>query len=188
MNRKKLSFGSAIAILMIMAFSISTVAQPNWGKKGQGKGMKGQQTCMQMIPDLTEDQEEQIKELRTDHWSTMSEYRSDMRILKAEYHDLLTGDDRNMNKAEKKIDEITGLKNKMMKERQSHMESIRNVLDEDQKEAFDLRIQHHKAGMRMGKGHGMKSHHKKGYGKKGMHGKPDGCDGEGPRWMEKDKD
>jgi len=187
MDKKKLNFGSSIAILMIMAFSLSTVAQPNWGKKGHGKGMKGQQTCMQMIPDLTEEQEKQIKELRSDHWSAMSEYRSDMKILKAEYHDLLTGDDRNMNKAEKKIDEITGLKNKMMKERQSHMESIRSLLNEEQKEAFDRMMQHHKAGMRMGKGHGMKGHNK-GYGKKGWHKKPGGCDGDGPRWMEKDKD
>lgn len=193
---KKFSFGSALAVIIIMAFSVSTIAQPRWGNRGQGqgKGMKGQQTCVQMIPDLTEDQEKQIEDLRTDHWNAMSEYRSDMRILKAEYHDLTTGEDRNVNKAENKIDEITDLKNKMMKERQNHKEQIRNLLNDDQKTYFDQKMQHRGPcmGMRAGKGHGFgkgfgrKGH--QGWHGKGWQGKPGGCDSTGPRWMNDDND
>ena len=191
MKRKKFYLGSVLAVVMMMAFSVSTIAQPRGGMKGSGMGMKGQSMCEKVIPDLTEEQEKQLKELRSDHWETMSEFRSDMRILKAEYHDLIAGDDRNLNEAENKIDEITGLKNKMMKERQNHRESIRDLLDEDQKEAFDRMMQHHRAGMGMGKccgtGHNFgKGYHKGGHGKKGWHGKPGGCDGDGPRWMDDD--
>lgn len=199
MKRKKFYLGSVLAIVMIMAFSVSTIAQPHWGgMKRSGMGMKSQFMCEKVIPDLTEEQEEQMKELRSEHWNTMNEYRSDMRTLRAEYHDLITGGDRNIKKAENKIDVITGLKNKIMKERQNHRESIRNLLDENQKETFDRMMQHHRAGMGMGiccgtghnfgKGKSSKGYHKGGYGKKGWHGKPGGCDGDGPRWMDDDDD
>lgn len=192
---KKFSFGSALAVIMIMAFSVSTIAQPRWGNRGQGKGMKGQQTCAQMIPDLTEEQEKQIEDLRTDHWKAMSEYRSDMRTLRAEYQDLMAGDDRNPKKAESKIDEITDLKNKMMKERQNHMGEIRKLLNDEQKIYFDQKMQRRGPcmGMGHGKGHGTGHGFGKGAGPghkhkmhKGWHGKPGGCDGTGPRWMDGD--
>ena len=193
MKMKKFSFGSALAVIMIMAFSVSTIAQPRWGNRGQGKGMKGPQNCYQMIPDLTEEQEEQIEDLRTDHWKAMSEHRSDMRTLSAEYQDLMAGDDRNPKKAESKIDEITDLKNKMMKERQNHREEIRNLLNDEQKTYFDQRMQRHGSciGMGPGKGHGFgkgdgRGHNWKGH--PGWHGKPGGCNGDGPRWMDDGND
>lgn len=194
MKIRSFKSGSLLTLVIMMVFSISTLAQPGWGKRGQGQrqGLNKQWSCYQHIPDLTEEQEEQIESLRTKHWDVMSEYRSDMQTLRAQYHDMVTGKDRNLKKAESKIDEITGLKNKMMKERQNHREDVRNILNDEQKSYFDRMMHRRGSCMESRKGSGFGRGYGRGHGwhgrGQGWYGKPGGCDGMGPRWMDDDDD
>jgi|LZCG01.1.fsa_nt_gb Spy/CpxP family protein refolding chaperone len=140
-------------------------------QRGAGRMMQAQQPdqprFMERIPDLTEQQEEKIISLREEHFKNMQELRDDMATLHTELYDLTSGADYDTKAAMKKIDAITNLQNKIMKERQNHRDAVRNQLTDKQKVFFDqhwgLRMQgkkgrvgrgYHKPGFRPGNGYG----------------------------------
>ena len=154
---------TAITVLFLVMAS-TMVAQPGYGRKAQNfDGERRMQECR--IPDLTDEQEEQIRDLRTAHIEDREEVRSDMRILREEYRDLTSGQDYSKNAAAKKIDEITSLKNQMMQENLEHRNEVRALLTDEQKVYFDR----HRSG-RSNKGYGpgnnnrRRGYHKRGFG------------------------
>lgn len=154
---KTLKSTAISALFLVMASAL--IAQPGYGRKGQNfEGERGMQEFR--IPDLTEEQEEEIQEIRTTHIADMAEFRTDMRILRAEYRDLTSGKDYNKKAASQKIDEITSLKNKMMQQNLEHRNEVRSLLTNDQKVYFDK----HRFG-RNHRGFGPGNfHHKRGFG------------------------
>lgn len=160
---KTLKNTAITALFLVMASAL--IAQPGYGRKGQNfEGERGMQECR--IPDLTEEQEEQIRESRTAHINDMEEFRTDMRILREEYRDLTSGQDYDKKAASKKIDAITALKNKMMKQNLEHRNEVRSMLSDEQKVHFD---RHHFGRNNRGNGpgnfHKGRGYHKKGFGK-----------------------
>lgn len=91
------------------------------------------------IPDLTEEQQSRITELRTAHLKEMQEFRNKIDENRVQYRSLVTGDPANRSAINEKIDEFTVLKNQMMKKQANHRQEVRNILTEEQRVYFDSR-------------------------------------------------
>lgn len=160
--------GLLIAAFMLLA-TTSVNAQRGRGYAPQGRNFDQNNFC-QMIPDLTEDQESKIKDLRIDHLSEMNDFRNQINELRAKKHTLMTSDNSDLNEINSVIDQMTAVQNKMMKNRAKHRQEVRGLLTDDQKVLFDSRPMHRKGqgkgfggadrcqnsgfGMRQGNGHG----------------------------------
>lgn len=132
--------------------SISSFAQ-------RGRGPQNQ--CRQIIPDLTDEQTEKISALRTTHMQQMTEYRAEVRVLKAELDQLSIAKNTDLNKINSKIDDLTAIKNNMTKAQYKHRQEVRNLLTDDQKAVFDARAG---KGFGRGQGHGKGRGYGQGYG------------------------
>jgi Spy/CpxP family protein refolding chaperone len=113
----------------------------------QGPGDKGCPNYMD-IPDLTAEQKAKIDEMHISHLKDMNTYRAEVDKLEAELRVLEIADKPDTKVIDAKIDEISGVKNKMDKERSKHHQEVRALLTDSQKVIFD-------------------SHQMKGYGCKG---------------------
>ncbi|MFO8054464.1 MAG: Spy/CpxP family protein refolding chaperone [Bacteroidales bacterium] len=131
-----------LTVLFVMGFTLSSIAQQG---KGNRMGMRnpdnqaGMHQSCQNIPDLTEEQEEKILDLKTEHLKKRTEHRNQIQTKRAEMRSLTTGDNVDMPKAEALADEIASLKASMMKESLSHRNEIRELLTEKQKVYFDAK-------------------------------------------------
>ncbi len=92
---------------------------------------------MPMIPDLTEKQKEQIKDLRTEHLKAMLPLKNQLMEKRARLHTLSTGENVNMKEINKITEEIGALKTRMMKEHAAHRQEVRKLLTEEQRVFFD---------------------------------------------------
>ena len=89
------------------------------------------------IPDMTEQQQEQIKQLRTDHLKEILPLRNTIREKKAQLNTLSTSDKADMTMINKIIEEIGELKVNVAKKKASHRQQIRKILTADQRVIFD---------------------------------------------------
>lgn len=135
---KKITKFSIILIALLMIAGLDSFAQ-------RGRGMterrvdQGTTFVCQYIPNLTEDQQEQLSELRTEHLKEMQEYRNKINENRARYRTLVTQEPADRGAINEKIDEYTELKNQMMKLQAAHRQQIREQLTEEQKVYFDAR-------------------------------------------------
>ena len=83
--------------------------------------------------DLTDEQQQQMKDLRLAHLKKTSETQSQMKIKKAELEAAIKSE----KSVDQLIDEIGKLENKLLEARIKHRIDMRNVLDDDQKIVFD---------------------------------------------------
>jgi Spy/CpxP family protein refolding chaperone len=147
-----------IAVLLLVAGS--AFAQPlEMPEQGAGReGMHGRKMSEHraMIPDLTKEQQEQIKALRVELMQTMQPLRNELGEKKAQFRTLTTQEKVNMNKVNQLIDEMGKLHTKMMKLKASHQQSIRQLLTDEQRVFFDAHHPPHdgppQEGQRPGKG------------------------------------
>lgn len=137
-----------IAILLFVTGSV--FAQGNQGKKGNFKGQKKGNMFMN-IPDLTETQKTQLKDMRTANMKEMLPLKNELQEKQAHLKTVSTGDNVNMNEVNKTLEEISAIKLKMAKNRFANRQEVRKILTDDQRVFFDMH-----AGNKM---------------KKGMHGK-----------------
>lgn len=145
---------------LIMSLGIVTVfAQPRRGM-GQGNAPQGwnRAACIQQQLNLTEEQQETINNLCTEHQKSMVDYRNQLREKHARLRTLQTADNPDMNETNTAIDELSNIRNNMMKEQAAHRQDVRASLTEEQRVIFDSR-----AGHRMGRGY-RQGGHKRGYG------------------------
>jgi Spy/CpxP family protein refolding chaperone len=108
------------------------------GMEKQHMSGMGHEKHMPMIPDMTEQQKEQMEQLRTEHLKIMLPLQNQLQEKKAQLHTLSTAEKVNMNVINKKIEEIGELKIKLMKEREAHCQDIRKLLTEEQRLMFDM--------------------------------------------------
>ncbi len=89
-----------------------------------------------MLPDLTEEQQADIRELRLQQIERNTNYRNQMAELRARKRTLMTAaeDTESMNEL---IDEMTALRNVHMKENVQHRQALRELLTDDQRIIFD---------------------------------------------------
>ena len=92
-----------------------------------------------ILPDLTEEQQVQMKELRLARLESSTRHRNQMDELRARKRNLMTQGDVDNDAINAIIDEMTSLKNAQMKEAVNKRQSVRNILNEEQRVIFDSR-------------------------------------------------
>lgn len=144
------------SILMLTAAMLLIGSIQIFAQRGQMRGNNGQGFECQ-IPDLTEQQQKQIDDLRTVHQKEMLQFRNQMAEKQAKLNTLRTADKADMAAINKTIDEIGNLHTQMMKAKESHRQQVRGLLTDKQKVYFDTRKGRgfgHGKGMRGGQGMG----------------------------------
>ena len=133
MNTNKLRTITLVVLTTIFLGAFQLQAQ-----RGQMRGMN-EKGVRCNIPDLTEEQQNKIDDLRTDHQKSMLQYRNQMQEKRAKLNTLRTAEKTDMTAIDKTIDEIGTLQTQMMKERETHHQKVRGLLTDKQKVFFDTR-------------------------------------------------
>lgn len=139
-------FYSVSAILltgMFLLVAANSMAQRNRNFKERGMGMFDRpgftQQC-QMIPDLTEEQQEQIKDLRVGQMKQMIQYRNNLTEKRASLRTLQTQDNPDMEAINNTIEEMGQIRTEMQKARAEHHQEIREILTDEQRAFFDAHM------------------------------------------------
>ena len=138
MKRKGLIFkGAALTALIMLSFTI--LAQGGYGRHARhDKGLYGSdQGYCQHLPGLTDEQKEQIDQLRVSHLKKVKDLKNELNEKMARQRTLMTADKANLDEINMNIDGITGVKNKLMKENAAHHQAVRALLTEEQRLLFD---------------------------------------------------
>ncbi|MCF8297230.1 MAG: Spy/CpxP family protein refolding chaperone [Saprospiraceae bacterium] len=173
-NAKSTFIAITLAIMLTLGLSNLTFAQQGKGKcDGNGPkfntAQKGNgQHCMN-LPDLTEEQQKKIKELRLKQMKAILPLKNEITEKQAHLKTLTTKEKVDMNAVNTTIDEITVVKAKMMKLKAAHQQEIRNLLTEEQRLIFDTRPA--RFGKGQGFGHGQGRGHGFGCGEGNFQGK-----------------
>lgn len=128
--------GSLIVFIAIL-FSATSIAQQHG--KGKGTCNNANYTCERGIPDLTDEQQQKIADLRVEHRAKMLALKADVNVLRAELHKLEIADQPDVNSIDKKIEELGALKIQMAKEKSKHRLEVRSLLTKEQRVMFDSR-------------------------------------------------
>ncbi len=140
-----------IAILLVTSFSFSAYgqrAERNFDKREFKERHAGLN-----LPDLTEEQTEQIKALRTSMKKEMIKTQNEVGELNAKLRTLETADKPNMNKINSTIDQISVIKTDMAKKKAAHQQDIRSILTQEQRVVFDSRPHGERKGKKQNRGH-----------------------------------
>ena len=108
---------------------------PMHGEKGPGHGP--------MIPDLTDEQKEQIKDIHVESMEDMLALKNKIGEKTARLHTLQTAAKANMSEINKTIEEIGKLRTEMMKLKAASHQKIRSLLTDEQRVFFDVHHQPH---------------------------------------------
>lgn len=122
------------------AFAQTPMMEPEPGK---GMGECRMSKDRSMIPGLTEEQQARFKAMKVEHMKAMQALRNQMGEKNARLRTLTTGDKVNMTEVNKMIDEIGGLRTKMMKLKEQHRQDVRQMLNDEQRLLFDARQPRH---------------------------------------------
>jgi len=160
MKTKKIAL-STLFIAVAVMMSVSMFAQNGQGRgnrngnfEGEGRNFQNQQYHGNFIEslDLSDEQQQQIETMRTAHMEKMLPMQNELKEKKAHLNTLSTAKVADTKAINSTIDEIGALKVKMMKERESHQQDIRKVLNDEQRIKFDMH-RAHKGGKGKGQGH-----------------------------------
>lgn len=152
MKTRKFNVLIIMMAAILMSFSYQGNAQRNGKDYGQGWHQQNNQIWNSHIPNLTEDQQKKIEKMRTANMKEMIQFRNVMAEKSAHLNTLRTADKVDMNAINKEIDVIGAISTKMMKKREAHRQSVRQILTDEQKVYFDSR---RGKGFKGGKGIGM---------------------------------
>ena len=120
-----------IAVMIFVSGSMFAQGNPNQKNRGADRPFMN-------IPDLTEDQKEQITEIRTDHMKEVLPLRNELNEKEARLQTISTGENVDQNKINTTIDEIGKIKIDLAKKRAAFKQDIRKILTEDQRVFFDM--------------------------------------------------
>jgi len=96
--------------------------------------------CKMMgLPDLTEEQKTKIEELHLAHAKAVKPLHNEVAEKMAKLNTLTSADNVDMKAVNSLIEEIGKIKTNLMKEMESHRQSVRKLLDEKQRLMFDKR-------------------------------------------------
>lgn len=134
MKTLKFNFLTVVIASLLITLSADVYAQrPNQGAKNTNRKPQKEYA----IPDLTDAQKEQIKELQTANMKVVTPLKNQLQEKKAHLNTLRSSEKPNMNEIDKTIDEITGLTGKMMKQRERFIQDVRKILTDEQRVHFD---------------------------------------------------
>ncbi len=134
MKRWNLKTFTLLAAVLLLASGIDAIAQRGRGMAPRGGAGMGQ-VCFN-IPNLTEDQLQQITELRTRHLGEMQDYRDQIDVNRIRYRSLIR-EGADMGAINSNIEERASIRTQMERKQAEHHQSIRNILTEEQRAWFD---------------------------------------------------
>ena len=152
MKRKTINLRKITAVMIGMMLTVSLIAQRGRGPGTFNTDRPERGHSCHALPDLTEEQEQKIDELKITQMKETNAFRSDVIIKRAELQKLCTADKADMEKINAKIDEIFKIKTEMAKQRAAHIQKVRVLLTDEQRVIFDTRHGKQGKGMRMGRG------------------------------------
>ncbi len=124
----------ALTALLIFAIGFQTQAQ-------RGMRAKSQQACLN-IPNLTDEQQDQLETMRTQRIAASTAHRAEMNELRARKRSISISENPDMNELENIIDQMAELRAEHIKSAANHRQQVREMLTSEQRVYFD----------RMGKG------------------------------------
>lgn len=89
---------------------------------------------------LTDEQRTALAKLKLDYMKVKAPIKAKIKSIKVDLAMLVTTDKPDMNAINKKIDELTKLKNDKMKEKYKYIAAKRKVLTAEQQVLFDMRV------------------------------------------------
>lgn len=89
---------------------------------------------------LTDEQRSKLAKLKLDHMKVKAPLKAKIKSLKVDLAMLVIADKPDVNAINKKIDELTKLKNEKMKQKYEYIAAKRKVLTPDQQVLFDMHI------------------------------------------------
>ncbi|NPA67136.1 MAG: Spy/CpxP family protein refolding chaperone [Chlorobi bacterium] len=129
MKNKKLM----IIAMLLLSSTFGIKAQNMPVNKPSGKGVLN-------IPNLTESQKAQIKEMRTENLKEIKPLRNELREKEAHLQTLQTSDNPNINEIYALIDETGALKTQIAKKRAGFRQDVRKILTEEQRVYYDMQL------------------------------------------------
>lgn len=145
MKHKNLVIAALFIFLSAGVFAQKGNNMPQ-NKKGPGMFMN--------IPDLTDAQQTQLKEMRTAQMKTIMPLKNELKEKQAHLQTLQTADNPNMSEINALIDEIGKIKTNMAKKHAAFRQEVRKILTDDQRVYFDMHAgQMHKRMMNKKAGH-----------------------------------
>lgn len=123
--------------LSILAFVILLATTANVFSQRGNQNNRG--ACL--FPDLTEEQEAKLSELRTQQLEASTQHRATMDELRAKKRTLSIADNPNMNEINSLIDQMESLRADHLKKNEAHRQAVRSVLTPEQRAEFDSRHQ-----------------------------------------------
>ncbi|MCD6202342.1 MAG: periplasmic heavy metal sensor [Bacteroidales bacterium] len=124
-------FKTGTAIMIFLIAGMTSYSQPPKGNKmAQKPGYYQMQ--MQSFLKLTEDQQSKMKELRLNKTREMLPLQNKMKVLFAEYRELVSAEKPDMKAINNNIDARTKLMNEIMKKNAAYKLKFRNILTDEQ--------------------------------------------------------
>jgi len=141
-------------------FSRSDFQRParGFGQFEMGQGMMWNDYCS--LSYLTDEQADQIKELRLVYYKEVQPLRAQMSELVVKHRNLMMTGDVDAEAINASIDERTGIMNKLMKKQTKFQKEFRNLLTDEQK--MELDNTGRGFGMRQGMRQGMRNFGRRG--------------------------
>lgn len=133
---------SIIAVMLIVLLCGANIYAEEIVDSLQQKPQGRQPKKGMVLPDLTEEQQSEMKRLRTEHLKSQLPMKNQLRELQAELQTLSTAENVNMNAIEQTIEEMGSLRVQMAKAQATHRQTIRSLLTEEQRVVFDSRPRH----------------------------------------------
>jgi len=136
----------AIVLLATLIGSFGLPAAAN-AERGMGYGgMKGGMACSQGMygacwkDTLKDEQRTKLAKIKLDHMKVQAPIKTKMKTIKMDLALLVTADKPDTAAINKKIDELTKLKNAKMKEKYKYIAAKRKVLNDEQRVLFDMKV------------------------------------------------
>ncbi len=127
-------------IVAVIVISAAAIAQDKGEMDGKKKMEMAQYHPKQeMIPDLTDEQREAIKTIRTNGRKQTLPIHNQLEEKKAKMKTLATVDSPDMTQIDALIDEMSGLQAELMKTKSRQIQEIRSLLTDEQQLAFDAK-------------------------------------------------
>jgi Spy/CpxP family protein refolding chaperone len=125
---KNMTIKSVIVFSLVVLITMGLNAQNRRGNGGPGNDGKFEHPGL----NLSDEQKEQLKTLRTEHFKEMNPLRNKMQELKAGHRTLMSEDPVNLKEVNANIDEQTALMNKIQKLQTAHRVAVKDVLSDEQ--------------------------------------------------------
>lgn len=148
-----------IAALMLTTVAFGMMAQPY----GKGPNVNAGEKPYCCIPNLTEQQSQQIEKLRVEHLKKMNTMRAEMEKLRSEKHALMIAEKPDQKAIDATIDKMAAQRATMQKEQARYHLAVRALLTDEQKVYFDQKTSNNRKGKGWGKGYGPRGNRGCGY-------------------------